>query len=87
MPRDIPNPITALADGVVQFAQFTWLATGAAVRKLLSPARWNYGEQIRRAPEDARKAARVTPTVFKNAFGNAAEFFRIRNRGNDGPRK
>lgn len=81
------NPITALVNGVVQFFTFMWVATGAAVRKPLSPGRWNYGEQIRRGPQDVRKAGKVAPTVFRNGLKNAADFFRIRGRGNDGPRK
>jgi hypothetical protein len=85
--REIPNPITAIVNGVSRLGLFMWLATGAAVRKLLSPERWDYGEQIRRAPDDARKAVRITPTVLRNAFENAAEFFQIRDRGNDGPRE
>lgn len=87
MTRDIPNPITAVLNGIAQLGLFMWLATRAAVRKLLSPARWDYAEQIRRAPDEARKARKAAPHVFRNAFANAAEFFQIRGRGNDGPRK
>lgn len=87
MTRDIPNPITAVVNGIVQLGLFMWLATRAALRKLFTPAKWDYREQVRRAPEDVRKMRKVAPYVLKNAASNATNFFKIRDRGGDGPRK
>lgn len=87
MPRDIPNPLTAAVNGIASFITFVWVAFGAAFRKLLSPARWNYGEQLRRAPNDVRKAGRATPSILRNGLQNLVEFIDVRDRGNDGPRR
>lgn len=87
MTREVPNPITAVINGIAQLGLFMWLATRAALSKLLTPAKWNYREQARRAPEDVRKMRKAAPHVLKNAASNATNFFKIRGRGDDGPRE
>jgi len=87
MKREIPNPITAVVNGVVQLALFMWVATRAALSKLLTPAKWNYREQARRAPDDVRKMRKAAPIVLKNSISNATSFFKMRDRGDDGPRR
>ncbi|APX00198.1 hypothetical protein CHINAEXTREME_20515 (plasmid) [Halobiforma lacisalsi AJ5] len=87
MTREIPNPITAVVSTIGNFVLFVWVAFRAGIRKLFTPARWDFGDQLRRAPEDVRTAGQATPHVLRNALENVVEFIDVRDRGNDGPRR